>query len=166
MTVVACRAKAGGGFEVASDSITVRGWTQRKSENTTRSKLTEVNGIVIGSTGKVEESVMMQLFLQTHNPLQADERSLLEMICEFSDWKKARTDVREIENDYIFGIKGKLFETCEFSVHDVTTYTAIGAGMDFALAALHLGKSPRVAVETAIELSVFCESPVIEIESS
>ena len=38
--------------------------------------------------------------------------------------------------------------------------TAIGAGEDYALASLHLGHTAKEAVETACELSVYCERPV------
>jgi hypothetical protein len=53
-----------------------------------------------------------------------------------------------------------------FWCKEVTDYTAIGAGMDFALAALYLGNSVKEAIKAACHLSVYCEEPVniIEIE--
>ena len=47
-----------------------------------------------------------------------------------------------------------------WAIGRVADFEAIGAGMDFALAALYLGHSVTEAVETAIELSVYCENPV------
>ena len=55
MSVVACRVTKEG-YEIAADSITVRGHTQTRGQNTSHSKLFEVNDLVVGAVGSAEES--------------------------------------------------------------------------------------------------------------
>lgn len=164
MTVVACR-KTQTGFEIAADSISVRWYTQTREKNQTKSsKLFEENGIVVGSTGNAEECNLFRIFCKTHKPASATEESILEFLSEFSDWKLNKTDKPDIENAYIIGFQKKLFTIAGYFIDEVLTYEAIGAGMDFALAALYLGHDVKKAVETAIELSVYCENPIQVIE--
>ncbi len=59
-----------------------------------------------------------------------------------------------------------VFEIESFFVQEITDFAAIGAGRDFALAALHLGHDARKAVEVACKLSVYCEVPVKAYEVS
>lgn len=66
----------------------------------------------------------------------------------------------------MIGFSGLVYTVESWHVDRITTYMAIGAGMDFALAALYLGKTAKKAVETAIELSIYCEAPILVIEKS
>lgn len=159
MSVVVCRI-VDGGYEMAADSITVRGYTQARGENSSFTKLFEVNGMDIGTSGTVEESSLMRLFAGTHRPARADELAILEFMGEFSVWKNGRTGDASLGNSYLIGFDGVLFNVEGWAVSVVTGYEAIGWGFDYALAALYLGHSAEKAVETAIELSVFCEGPV------
>ncbi len=145
-------------IEIASDSITVRGWTQSKSTNS-YSKLTQVNGMTIGSTGTAEESALLYVFCSTRRPEQASEAALINFLSEFSDWKNKKTNSPTINNDYIFIVDSHVFGVQSFFVEEIFNFSAIGAGMDFALAALHLGHDVDKAVEIACELSIFCELP-------
>ncbi len=52
---------------------------------------------------------------------------------------------------YVYKYEGRA--TC-YRIHD--TYTAAGSGRDFALMAMHLGKTAREAVELTCELSTEC----------
>ncbi len=158
MSIVACRILEDG-YEIAADSISVRGSTQTKN-NINRSKLVEVNNMVIGSVGLAEESGLLQIFAKTHQPPAATEEGILEFWNEFSAWKKKRTDRGAIENSYFIGIDGVVFYIEHWLIASVSSYEAIGAGMDFALAALYLGHTAEEAVETAIELSIYCEPPI------
>ena len=158
MSIVACKVTENG-YEIAADSISVRGSTQTKN-NTNRSKLVEVNNMVIGSVGIAEESSLLQIFAKTHQPAAATEEGILEFWGEFSGWKKKRIDRSDIENAYFIGLDGVVFYINHWLIASVSSYEAIGAGMDFALAALHLGHSTEDAVATAIELSVYCEAPI------
>jgi ATP-dependent protease HslVU (ClpYQ) peptidase subunit len=165
MSVVACRVSQSS-FEIASDSITVRGYTQTKGQTSTHSKLYETNDVVVGSVGSAEENSMFRLFVETHRPAQASEHAMLEFMAEFSDWKKKRMDRSSIENAYMIGFSGAVYTVESWHVERIKSYMAIGAGMDFALAALYLGTTAKKAVETAIELSIFCEAPILVIEKS
>ena len=165
MSVVACRIKSNG-FEIAADSITVRGQTQTKGQTTDHVKLYETNEMVIGTVGSAEENSLFRLFAETHRPSGSDEYSMLEFILEFSEWKKRKTDNSAIRNAYLIGFQQNVFSVEQWLVEKVKSYMAIGAGMSYALAALHLGHSAKEAVETAIELSIYCESPVLLIEKT
>ena len=158
MSIVACKMTKEG-YEIAADSISVRGSTQTKN-NTNRSKLVEVNNMVIGSVGLAEESSLLQIFAKTHQPAAATEEAMLEFWGEFATWKKKRTDHSSIENAYFIGLDDVVFYINHWLIASVKSYEAIGAGKDFALAALHLGHDPEAAVGTAIALSIYCEAPI------
>jgi ATP-dependent protease HslVU (ClpYQ) peptidase subunit len=160
MSVVVCKIQEGSGYEIASDSISVRGITQTKGDNTKFAKLFEENDLVVGGVGLSKEIALLQIFSKTHKPYEASESAILDFISEFSSWKKEKTGEAGIENQYLIGFEGSVFYIAGWLVRDVKTYEAIGAGMDYALTALYLGKSCKEAVEVAIELSIFCEGPV------
>lgn len=158
MTVLACRVTEDS-IELATDSIMVRGWTQNKGQNK-YSKMFKENGMVFGCTGKCEESALLQVFCKTHQPATASEGDILEFFSEFAGWAKERTGRYELNNAYIMIYKKKVYQIEQFFVQEITEFSAHGAGMDFALAALHLGHSPEKACEVAIECCVMCEGPV------
>jgi ATP-dependent protease HslVU (ClpYQ) peptidase subunit len=165
MSVVACKINENG-YEIAADSITVRGITQTKSQ-TDHVKLYEANEMVIGGVGSAEENSLMRLFAETHRPSSSEEYALLEFISEFVEWKKRKTDDKtSLRNAFIIGYQGNVFVVEQWHVHKVNSYMAIGAGMSYALAALYLGHSAEKAVETAIELSTMCEEPILVIKKS
>lgn len=161
MSVVACKIIEAG-FEIAADSICVRGGTQTKGENVSVSKLFYDGDIVIGSVGPAEGGALMELFLKTHKPADATEGSLLEFMSEFYDWKRKKTDDGKIENHFLVGIcgGGGVFGVYGWLIRKVMKFEAIGAGMDFALAALSLGHSAEEAVGVACDLSAWCEKPI------
>jgi len=162
MSVVACRIDDKG-YSIAADSITVRGYTQDKGTKSTSSKLFETNGLIVGGVGTAEEVGLLQIFANTHQIAHETESSVLEFISEFSDWKKKKMDKAGIENSYLIGMGRNIFYINGWNVMHIVTYEAMGAGMDFALAALYLGHTPREAVQVATELSVFCEMPIQEL---
>ncbi len=159
MSVVAVRV-TDKGYTVAADSIGVLGYTQTKGENVNMVKLKEVNGIVIGGVGYAEETNLLCLFCETRKPETDTQSSLLTFLSEFSDWKFKKTGKYYGGNHYIIVLGDKVYSVMGYEIDQVTSYWAIGAGMDFALASLHLGHTPEEAVSTAIELSVYCENPI------
>ena len=165
MSVVACKIKENG-YEIAADSITTRGAIQTRGQTSEHVKLYEANEMVIGGVGTAEENSLLRLFAETHRPSKPDEYSILEFISEFSEWKKRKTDNTAIKNSFLIGFQGSVFHVEQWHVAKIKSYMAIGAGMSFALAALHLGHSAKEAVETAIELSIYCEEPVMLIEKT
>ena len=163
MSIVAVRVTENG-FEMSSDSITVRGVTQSRGNNSTFSKMFDINGVVIGSSGLAEEASLLKLFCKNRTPSESTEQGILEFISEFQDWKKKKTDSSNIESYFFIGYENSVFYVHGWHIEKIKTYQAIGAGMDFALASMYLGHSTEDAVKTAIELSVYCESPVIKIK--
>lgn len=161
MSIVCCKIYDNK-IEIASDSITVRGYTQSKGNNTNFSKLVKSNELIIGGVGSAQELGLFQLFCKTRTPKRADEDSILEFMSEFSDWKKKKTDDDGITNSYIIVFQQHAFAINHYFIKEITTYEAIGAGMDYALSALYLEADVQKAVETACELSVYCELPVIK----
>jgi hypothetical protein len=158
MSVVACRFTEKE-IEISADSISVQGYTQEKGRDKF-SKLNQINGLTIGSVGYASENGMMQIFSSTHKPSAPTEDGILNFLAEFAEWKKKKTEKYEIANNFIIVFEGHAFVSNEFWVKEFTSYEAIGAGMDFALAALYLGHDTVKAIETACELSVFCEKPI------
>lgn len=156
---VVCVKVAKKAVEIASDSIMVQGWTQSKGNNS-YAKLFSVNGMTIGSVGYAEEGSLMQVFCMTHQPEAATESAILQFLSAFSEWTYKSMNKRGIDNSYILVFQDKVFEIEGFFVQEITTFTAIGAGKDFALTALHLGHDVKKAVAIACELSVYCEPPI------
>lgn len=74
---------------------------------------------------------------------------------EFAAWKKAKADSNVINNDYILVLENKAFSIHRFFVEEILRSATIGAGDDYALAALYLGHDVQKAVEVACELSIF-----------
>ena len=165
MSVVACRILKDG-FEMSADSITVSGDLQFKNKNQKFGKLFEINDIVFGGVGLSQDNALMQLYLETHGIARPDERAVLEFLAEFSDWKKEKTDDANIENEFLIGVKGKVFFVQNWLISEVNTYASIGIGRDFALAALYFGAPTAKAVEVATELSIYCEKPIVTIRKN
>jgi len=160
MSVVCCKVYENR-IEIAADSITVRGWTQSKGQNNDIAKLMQIDDITIGSSGTAQEMVLMQLYCKTHKPRDNSNFSIVEFLSEFSDWKLKKIDNGKIDNVYIIIFEGKAYVSFGFSVCEITEYEAVGAGTDFALSALYLNHDVHKAVETACELSIYCEQPII-----
>jgi ATP-dependent protease HslVU (ClpYQ) peptidase subunit len=77
-----------------------------------------------------------------------------------------KIDNTTLENQYVIVLDKKAFMMEGFFIKEVTDYTAIGAGMDYALSALYLGNSVKESIKAACHLSIYCEEPInlMEIE--
>ena len=148
---------------IGADSILVSGWTQEKDK---LAKLNKANGMIIGDVGDAEEGALFLLFCKTRKPREASVDALVEFMSEFQDWMNNKTGESKLSNQYIVIIEKKAFMMEGFFIKEVTDYTAIGAGMDFALSALYLGNSVKESIKAACHLSVYCEEPIniIEVE--
>ncbi len=164
MSVVACRVTKEK-IEVSADSISVRGYTQEKITDKKYAKLCEVNGMIIGGVGLASENGMLQMFAASRKPATPTIDSLLEFMVEFGEWKKKKIDKYSHENDFIIVTDNHAFYAAsDLCIKEISDYQAIGAGMDYALAALYLGCDTKKAVEVASELSIYCEKPIITFE--
>ena len=144
---------------MAADSIIVTGWSKR---NNNFSKIVEINNMIMGSTGYCQECSIMWHYMQTHKPASSLEKDILAFMVEFAKWKNNITNNNNVENSYLMIYQGHLFEINGLFVHEISDYVAVGAGEDFATAALHLGHTPREAVKVACDLSCLVSEPIIE----
>ena len=78
--------------------------------------------------------------------------------------KKDLTGNADTENQYIMAYAGHLFQIEPLFTFEIKDYAAIGAGEDFATAALYLGHSPEDAAKVACELSCYVAEPVVRFE--
>ncbi|MEG1044799.1 MAG: hypothetical protein RSF81_08530 [Oscillospiraceae bacterium] len=149
-------------IKMAADSIVVRGYSKDTKGDFV--KLQKINEMIIGSSGNCDECSIMWQYMKTHKPAKSDERAVLDFIIEFSRWKRDLTGDNSLINAYILAFDGKLFFIQGMFVNEIKDYCAIGAGEDFANAALYLGHTPREAVKVACELSCYVAEPIVEEE--
>src|SRR5882762_1581094 len=146
-------------ISMAADSIRVSGYTQSKDHS--KSKLFQVNDISIGHSGLCSEGGLLYLYCATHKPSGSTELDIVNFFSDFTDWyrKKLGNGGIKLEGEFLIVFQGKVYYIIEFCIREVFNTYAIGAGRDFALAALSLGASPEKAVEVACDLSIYCEQP-------
>jgi ATP-dependent protease HslVU (ClpYQ) peptidase subunit len=142
---------------IGADSILVSGWTQEKDK---LAKLNKVNDMVIGDVGDAQEGALFLMYCKTRKPREASVEALVEFMSEFQDWMSKKVDVTKLGNQYVIILDGKAFMMEGFFIKEVTDYTAIGAGMDYSLAALYLGNSVKESIKAACHLSIYCEEPI------
>lgn len=167
MSVVAVKKNKKGGFDIAADDIACSGWTVlSNADNKTFSKLQEINGVVIGGSGETEVITMLFMYARTNLIKNNELDSVFDWFKGFLDWRKKKTDKYGISgNFFIIVIDKKAFYFEDFLCVEVKENYAIGAGRDFALAALSLGHSAKESVEVACKLSTFCNEPVHTLEN-
>lgn len=156
MSVVAVKVEKNK-ITIGADSILVNGYTQEKDK---MAKLFQNEWAVVGDVGEAQEGALFQIYSKTRKPREASVEALTEFLFDFYSWKKEKTESTELTNDYIVVFDGKAFLMEKFYVKEITDYMAIGAGMDFALAALYLGSSVNEAIKTSCHLSILCEEPI------
>lgn len=154
---VVCVKVSKGYIHFAADSIVVRGYTKQKDFT----KLEKINGMIIGGVGYAEETNLLFMFARTHKPIEPTEKGLSDFIFEFYKWKNDLQKNFDSNNNYLIGVGGHCFYIENMFVKEVLTYQAIGAGMDYSLAALYLGKTAKDAVKVACELCCYVAEPII-----
>jgi ATP-dependent protease HslVU (ClpYQ) peptidase subunit len=142
---------------IGADSVLINGYTQEKDK---MAKLFQNEWLICGDVGEAQEGALFQIFSKTRKPREASVEAVTEYLFDFFSWKREKTDADKLENSYIIIFNKKVFLIEGFYVKEVTDYAAIGAGMDFALAALYLGSSVKDAIKAACHLSILCEEPV------
>jgi ATP-dependent protease HslVU (ClpYQ) peptidase subunit len=159
MSIVAVR-KEKNKITIGADSIRISGWgTQEKDK---LAKLFRISKeMVLGAAGSCATSSLFREFIENHLPKTNDEYGWTLLMREFASYLSEVKSAPKFE-DAIFIVvhKGKAFFLGGYFVREINDYYAIGAGMDYALAALYLGASVEKAIKTACELSIFCEGPV------
>ena len=146
-------------IEIASDSITMRDDTKTP---TTVPKLEAINDMIIGACGYASETGLMFLYAENHKPFNNSIRGIREFFLEFCDWKQNKGECFNTQNEYIIAYQSKCFINIYGDISEVKDYYAIGAGMQYALAALYLGQSPSEAVKVSCALSCRVAEPIIQ----
>ena len=143
-------------IDIAADSILVKEGLKR----TDFVKLRKINNMIIGGCGCAEELVLMFNFAKDNTPDNPTEKSIIEFMSKFSQYKEAMTGSPSLE-DYVIITDSHAFEVNGFFVKEISNYTAIGEGERFALAALHLGHTVQEAVQAAIDLCCYTSEPIV-----
>ena len=146
-------------IEMSADSIIVCG-SRKELYYGHHTKINQVNDMIIGTSGSCEESSLMWLYAKNHRPAAATERDVLDFVMEFADWKRSRTGNSSLENQYLLAFGGKAFHIQNYLVLEIDKFAAIGAGADYALAALYLDHSAPKAVKVACDLSCYVSEPI------
>ena len=152
-------------IQFAADSIVVMGNTKVNTP-TTQPKLTKINNIIIGGCGSFSEIGLMFQFAETHRPDDNSIRAIRQFFVEFGEWKQKYGERFLCENSYIIGYEGKCYSYICNCLEEIKDYCTIGAGMDYALAALYLGKSARDAIKVSCALSCYVAEPIVEYKMS
>jgi ATP-dependent protease HslVU (ClpYQ) peptidase subunit len=164
MSVVAAR-KKNDKIEIAADSITVCGYTVMSAANNSSStKIKRINNTVIAGCGLSEITSMLFLFAKTHLIKESTEDGIIDWMKDFMDWRREKTGKFGIEdNEFLIVFQNRIFKFHNYYCQEIDTFMAIGAGFEYALAALRLGHSPFNAVQVACDLSIYCRGPVVEV---
>lgn len=153
---------------MASDSIIIAGWSRTDQEHFKSVKMCKTNGMLVGSCGYLQEGSMFQVFCSNHKPSEAKMKNVIEFMIEFKKWVKELSlnsddeAKKMLENQYMLAFDSTLWVIDGVNVNQVKDFYAIGAGEDFALAAMHLGHTPFEAVKLACEMSCYVTEPILE----
>lgn len=162
MTVIAAQ-KTSESITFAADTMVSDGYGKSTTIDIMQSKLFQQNGMIIGTTGDCYESTLMELFSRNHKPIDTERLSVIDFLVEFREWVRKKDGNYAPKNGFLIAFEKKLFHVYGgLEVYEVKDFEAIGAGQDFAKAALHLGHSPKEAVAVACKLSLFCSEPITE----
>lgn len=160
MSVIATRVYADR-IEIAADSQVTYGMTMQTDQ--TVKLFTTESGITVGGVGTMQELALLKIFMKTHLPGAANEDAMTDFIHEFRQWLTENAEINPEfdDNEYHIIFDGKAFFVHRYNIREIFEFDAIGAGMDYALAALYLGRPPVEAVKVACELNIFCALPVV-----
>ena len=167
MTTIAMKA-ANGKVRIAWDTQASAG-NQASSKN--RTKVIRVNGqFAVGVAGQVRYSNLVQRATVPHidprdlgDDFDAEGWVISELVPAWMHAvKTAWGHTPRDEGDEVpwgqgmLALNGRIIQVgSDFSVLDRGEFGAIGSGGDFAMAAMHLGKTPEQAVDVARELDLF-----------
>lgn len=168
MTTIAMKTAPNGRVRIAWDTQSTSG-NVASSHN--RTKVVAVNGqIAVGVSGRVRYANLVQrVQIPPIDPrdlgpdFDAEGWVISELVPQWMhEVKMAWGHTPHEEGDEIpwgvalTAIAGKVIQVgSDFSVIDRGEFGAIGSGGDFAMAAMHLGKTPEQAVDVARELDLF-----------
>ena len=155
MSIIAIR-RTDTGFEIASDSIGVWGNTQVKDAE----KLWQISGdLILGSVGQSSLGTLMKDFISDGRASRKYGKRMAGFALQFHLFAR-KYDLKSEDNSFIIVYKSEAWMLNGLHVARINKYEAVGAGRDYALAALHLGFSALEACEVACDLCTQCERPI------
>lgn len=161
MTTIAAKKKSNGKIEIAWDSQATLANTA--THNTNKVRLVN-NQFAVGCTGSARyANVIHRATIEKFVTAEEFDAEGWMIDTLVPAWARAIQRAGEFdsknenpEGSSIVVIAGTIFEVGEdFGVTDMGDYGSAGSGTDFALTAMHLGKSARVAVEIASQLDLY-----------
>lgn len=141
---------------VAADTQVTEYWHNKNECH----KVWQVGDLIIGAVGLAAEAQLMRLFLDSHKPKSVTEHDLIEFFVEFFDYCIKRNKDFKPGNNYLVAYQGKLVNVYSDLSIFYREQDAIGSGMEYAKAALHLGKDPSAAVAVACDMTIYCSEPI------
>lgn len=163
MTVIAAR-KYADRIDFAADSQTNCGDSRVTSKQHSTQKIWQYNGLTVGGAGSAAESQLFRFFCRSHKPAGCGALEIMDLMWEFREWVSKKSESVDFDNQYLIAFGDRLFEVgSDVEVFEVPEFAAVGSGGQIAVTAMHLGRDPIIACETAIEIDCFCGPPVVQL---
>lgn len=146
-------------IHLAADSFVSMSYdTQRKDESV---KIFQNEKMTVGGVGYAGDISFLRSFALTRHPSSPTEEAIVDYIVEFVEWARKKKNDYFLQSDFIIVFKGEVFFiSADLYIKNVKDFYAIGAGQDYATAALYLKHSAEEAVAIACDISIRCEKPV------
>lgn len=149
----------------AHDSLATSGDRIINDNNMTLSKLWQQNNLTVAHSGQCVFDTVMRIFAKTHVPKSACEDGMVEFLIEYVNLCQSKYSIGIPTSSFLIAFQDQLFRVYGgIDVYKVEKFDAIGAGADFAQAALLLGKTAKEAAEVSCQLSNYCAPPVKVVE--
>ncbi len=117
--------------------------------------------MIMGTAGSCSIGALLREYLENHQPKTNTEHGWVALIADFAKYASGiDSNLKAADNEFLVIWRGRSFFIHNFYVLEVKDFYAIGAGRDFAFAALYLKNDVKKAIEIACELSTFCEKPI------
>lgn len=157
MTVIAVDVR-GEDIVIGADSQITYGYHMRVDNppKLIRSK----TGVILAGTGAAEGNALMRLYLENNRPREASEYAVTEFITDFRKWAHDRAKDPNLATQFLLAVDGVAYEIHDYYIALVTTFKAMGAGLEYAEAAMYLGQTVEQAIRAACHLSTACNEPI------
>ena len=157
MTVIAVDVR-GKDIVIGADSQITQGWHMRIDK---AAKLhTSPTGVTFALTGYAEMAALLRLYTHNHQPRESTEYGITQFYTEFRKWANEETDEPKLDGHFFLIYQGRAWSVADYYITEVTSFAAMGSGMEYAEAALYLGKSVKDAIKAACHLSITCHKPI------
>lgn len=157
MTVIAVDVR-GKEIVIGADSQVTSGWHMRVDDPP--KLFTGPTGVTIAVTGYAEAGALLRLYVENNRPRESTEYSITEFVTDFRKWANSKANDPSLDMSFFMVFDGKAFAVRDYYITEITGFAAMGAGMEYAEAALYLGQSVRKAIQAACHLSTACNEPI------